>query len=168
MRCGTYFREAPTSTRSVWQSFLAPFCLHSDASWLRHHCPLCKLDYRPLRDIYKPIGYHAWGLYVLVGRHARSHQIAPLYKGMRSRYNPIAFCIFHNILYIVVSLVYYVFFCLTICPLATALLAEDHLPVESIFPIIVFPVIAVIGMARISRLYSAPVASHVPTNLRFT
>ncbi|EFO65675.1 Hypothetical protein GLP15_3391 [Giardia lamblia P15] len=83
-------------------------------------------------------------------------QIAPLYKGLRSRYNPIAFCIFHIILYIIVSLVYYIFFCLTICPLATALLAEDYLPVESIFPIIVFPVIAVIGMARISRLYSAP------------
>lgn len=82
-------------------------------------------------------------------------QIAPLYKNLRSKYNPILFCVFHNILYMILSLVYYIFFCLTICPLATLLIEEEHIPVESIFPIIVFPSIAIIGMARISRLYSA-------------
>ena len=90
-------------------------------------------------------------------------QIAPLYKRLRSKYNSVVFCVFHNILYMVLSLVYYIFFCLTICPLAAILLAEDHLPIESIFPIIVFPVIAIIGMARISRRYSAPCCRSHPS-----
>lgn len=82
-------------------------------------------------------------------------QISPLYKNLRSKYNSILFCVFHNVLYMILSLVYYIFFCLTVCPLATVLIAEEHVPVESIFPIVVFPSIAIIGMARVSRLYSA-------------